>query len=255
MYNFCCYNNETEITLFFAGNCTITYITQPLPDLPCNPYHMAFNNLQLECNIASTNSSLKVDWYYRSTNGAAVKIKRTNDKRYSLSNHVSSYADRRYVRSRLLVESVNESDSGYYWCVPVISNEQAGEPCQTTFLRPQNEYLNILPCPNTYLTLPESVCVNDCFFDDIRQSDPNFDLEYSSVYDVLPPTPVPSMVFVSDSESLKTILYVAVPVSIAVLLLIIAILTSCVICCCKKCKKQEKEVHTFTTRKGIAILT
>ena len=203
--------------------------------MPCDPYHPAFNNLQLECNIIvpTDDASVFVSWYYASTSNDTMqmRLRRRTDSRVSISNsRIVSTNYTTSIRSRLTLRGMNSNDTGRYWCqasINIFSSRIEVVPCLSTLIRPRSAYSNKTPCINTHFSYPDPVCAfptNDCSISSSIESD--------SVLTSLYPTPTSELTTRQDEkeDTLTLPLWSYLVIGISVLFIIIVIIMSISVC-------------------------
>ena len=152
-----------------AGECNLTYISQPVRAIPCNVYTHT-RALYLECN-AYSNGSIRSDEFvilwYRNLTLADNSTNRFEPLQGTsrASIRKQSFIGLSFQRSRLTLRRPTINDMGEYWCqIAFMENgtiiEQL-EPSQKALLLHPDAYSNLLPCPVAWLQDFTSKCAED----------------------------------------------------------------------------------------------
>ena len=244
----------------FTDECVISFVTQPPPVLPCNPYSSGFNELNLECNIViPVEVSYKVYWFRTTATKKEVEpetLRRRNDDRLRINRSQFIVGNLTTIRSRLSIIGVNASDIGNYWCQVEVNDDSFDEQsefrsCSSTILEPADEYDSLTPCPNTHLSLPSPVCVYpqyDCGLHDVSST--------ASINLLISASPQSSQIISnmdnSDGEMNEVFLLPlwAYGVLVIIVLMVISVFVVSISCLVMRRRKKRNDKHQHTIIQG-----
>ena len=140
-----------------TGGCQYCYTEQPPDELPCNPY--INSELRLECMVeAPFGSRLQVLWF-RSTgsgqqqDGCLFELLQNTEAadgqpKISIQPQTRMGSSRLFVRSRLQVHRLNDSDAGAYWCRILMNDSKLLNPSDPVHLPTEVYSIFTTPCPS-----------------------------------------------------------------------------------------------------------
>ena len=139
-----------------VGNgCTLYYLTEPISQFLCNPFHYINRNLRLECNVyqqQEDEESLVIEWYRIRTSTESEEPQKLNSTFERVRTRDSNR--RGIKRSKLIISSLSEQDAGDYWCKVLVNGStelNATVPSQKASLKLPDYYQGLPPCPYSCL--------------------------------------------------------------------------------------------------------
>lgn len=139
-----------------VGNgCTLYYLTEPISQFLCNPFHSINRNLRVECNVYQQQEdehTLVIEWYRVLTSSESEEPEKLNNTFERVRIRDSNR--RGITRSMLTVSSLQEQDAGDYWCKVLVNGSTeltATVPSQKASLRLPGYYQGFPPCPYSCL--------------------------------------------------------------------------------------------------------